>query len=206
MRDLEIRGAGNLLGAEQSGHLDSVGYDMFMKILNDAVLEEKGETVTERTDCVVDLSIDAYIPEKYVPTPSERMDLYRKIASIRSGEDADDLKDECLDRFGDIPRSVENLFRVALLRALAEGLLCEKIFQQKGKLIFTFESADNEAILLVGAVYASRLTISFTGKPILRLTLKEKESPLNQARELLEHLAAFQKEIKANSTETERKQ
>ncbi len=206
LRDLEIRGAGDLLGAEQSGHLDSVGYDMFMKILNDAVLEEKGETVTERTDCVVDLSIDAYIPEKYVPTPSERMDLYRKIASIRSREDADDLKDECLDRFGDIPRSVENLFRVALLRALAEGLLCEKISQQNGKLIFTFAAADNEELLLVGAVYASRLTISFTGKPSLRLTLKEKESPLHQARELLEHLAAFQKEIKAISTETERKQ
>ncbi len=83
LRDLEIRGAGNLLGAEQSGHLDSVGYDMYMKILGDAVLEEKGEKILPETECVVDLSLDAFIPESYVPYPAQRLDLYRKIASIR---------------------------------------------------------------------------------------------------------------------------
>lgn len=191
LRDLEIRGAGNLLGAEQSGHLDSIGYEMFMKLLNDAVLEEQGAAPKEEADCVVDLSLDGYIPEKYVPYPSQRMDLYRKIASLRTQEDADDLTDELLDCFGDIPRPVRNLFSVALLRALGCSLGCEKIAQRGGKVTFTFASPKDEAFLLLSAVYASRLSLSFAGKPSLTLNLKEKESPLAQCRELLCHLQGF---------------
>ncbi len=194
LRDLEIRGAGNLLGAEQSGHLDSVGYDMFMKILNDAVLEEKGEEVKPRSECVVDLSLDGYIPEKYVPYPAERMDLYRKIASIRTKEDAEDLTDEMLDRFGDLPRSVENLFKVSLLRSSAEEVYCEKITQKGQKITFTFGEIPHEVLLLLSAVYASRLALSFTAPMSATLTLKQKEAALSAAEEFCHHLTQFLKE------------
>jgi len=194
LRDLEIRGAGNLLGAEQSGHLDSVGYDMYMKLLSDAVLEEKGETQKIRTECVVDLSLDGYIPERYVPYPSARMDLYRKIASIRTEEDAADLTDEMLDRFGEVPKSVKNLFDVSLLRALAEQLGCEKIKQRQREIVFQFATVREDVCLLLAAVYASRLTLSLTGRPEIFLTLNEKEMPLLQARTLLEHLQGFLQE------------
>ncbi len=195
LRDLEIRGAGNLLGAEQSGHLDSVGYDMFMKILNDAVLEEKGEKVKKSAECVVDLSLDGYIPEKYVPYPAERMDLYRKIASIRTEEDAGDLTDEMLDRFGDLPRSVENLFQVSLLRSSAEEVFCEKIRQSGRKITFSFGEVPHEALILLSAVYASRLTLSFAAPLSATLSLKEKETALSAAKEFCHHLSGFLKDI-----------
>ena len=119
MRDLEIRGAGNLLGPEQSGFLMSVGYDLYLKLLEEAVLEEKGEAPAKRRECTADLSVAASIPDRYVPSPEQRMDLYRRIARIRTSEDADDMTDELIDRFGDPPRTVNNLISVALLRGRA---------------------------------------------------------------------------------------
>ena len=198
LRDLEIRGAGNLLGAEQSGHLDSIGYDMYMKILNEAVLEEKGQVVKTPKECVVDLALDGFIPENYVPYPAERMDLYRKIASLRTEEDASDLTDEMLDRFGDLPHSVTNLFSVALLRATAEEMGCVKIFQSAGSLTFVFETLSEEAMLLLSALYASRLTLSFSGKPSMTLSLKGKEKALAACKEFFTHLSGFLDTINQN--------
>ena len=195
LRDLEIRGAGNLLGAEQSGHLDSVGYEMFMQILEDAVLTERGEKPRERVECTVDLSLDGYIPEKYVPYPAERMELYRKIASLRTEEDSSDLLDEMLDRFGEVPRQVDNLFSVALLRARAEEAGCEKIHQNGQKIFFRFVSAEEEALALLSAVYASRLSLSFGAKSEAVLTLAKGEKALEGAKDFLVHLEEFTKEI-----------
>jgi transcription-repair coupling factor (superfamily II helicase) len=198
LRDLEIRGAGNLLGAEQSGHLDSIGYDMYMKILNDAVLEEKGLKTVTATECVVDLAMDGFIPESYVPYPAERMDLYRKIASLRCDEDASDLTDEMLDRFGDLPKSVQNLFSVALLRARAEETGCVKIAQNGNTVRFLFEALSEEAMLLQSAVYASRLSLSFAEKPSMVLTLKPKENALEACKEFFLHLSKFLNTIQEN--------
>ncbi len=119
LRDMEIRGAGNLLGAEQHGHLDAIGYDLYIKLLNDAVLEEKGEVKEERPDCAVNLICDAFIPEKYVSSSTQRMELYKRIAMIETPEDRDDITDELYDRFGDIPRCTENLLDIAYIRAKA---------------------------------------------------------------------------------------
>ncbi len=119
LRDMEIRGAGNILGAEQHGHLDAIGYDLYIKLLNDAVLEEKGETVEEKPDCTVNLICDAYLPEKYVSSSSQRMGLYKHIAMISSREDREDLIDELFDRYGEMPRAAANLLDVAYIRALA---------------------------------------------------------------------------------------
>ncbi len=203
LRDLEIRGAGNLLGAEQSGHLDSVGYDLYMKILEEAVLEEQGGKAEPEIECTVDLSIDGYIPEQYVPYPAERMEIYRKIASLKTEEDAADLMDEMLDRFGDVPRQTENLFQVSLLRSLAESLGCEKIHQASDRICFAFQRVSEEALLLLSAVYASRLTLSLTGKKSVTLTLKKGEKPLFAVREFLHHLEGFLQDI--TNSETERK-
>ncbi|MGN1047818.1 MAG: transcription-repair coupling factor [Eubacteriales bacterium] len=119
LRDMEIRGVGNLLGAEQHGHLDAIGYDLYIKLLNDAVLEEKGEKPEERPDCTVNLLCDAFLPEKYVSSSSVRMELYKKIAMIENEADRDDIIDELYDRFGDMPRPAKNLLQIAYLRALA---------------------------------------------------------------------------------------
>ncbi len=119
LRDMEIRGAGNILGAEQHGHLEAIGYDLYIKLLNDAVLEEKGEAPKERGECVVSLDHDAHIPDKYIRYAGQRMALYKRIALIRNTYDADDIADEMTDRFGEMPASVENLLRIALIRAQA---------------------------------------------------------------------------------------
>ena len=101
MRDLEIRGAGNVLGPEQSGFLLSVGYDMYLKLLEEAVLLEQGQPLPTRTECAANLSVSASIPDKYIPSPEQRMDLYRRIAAVRSETEADELVDELIDRYGE---------------------------------------------------------------------------------------------------------
>ena len=120
MRDLEIRGAGNLLGAEQSGHMEAVGYDLYCKLLNDAVKELKGDvTAEEEFETTVDLEADAYIPESYIRNEVQKLDMYKRIALLQSEEELSELQDELVDRFGDIPQSVNRLLEIAVLRNLA---------------------------------------------------------------------------------------
>jgi len=119
MRDLEIRGAGNMLGAEQHGHLEAIGYDLYIKLLNEAVLEEKGEKPKEKIECTVSLRADAFLPDTYVAYPSARMELYRRIATVETEEDREDIMDEMIDRYGEPPRPARTLLGVALVRAAA---------------------------------------------------------------------------------------
>lgn len=132
MRDLEIRGAGNLLGAEQSGHMEAVGYDLYCKMLNDAVKTLKGEQSEEDDfDTVIDLDVDAFIPATYIKNEMQKLDMYKRIAGIENEEEFMDMQEEMLDRFGDLPSSVNNLLNIACLKALAHQIYVLEL-KQKG--------------------------------------------------------------------------
>ena len=185
MRDLEIRGAGNLLGPEQSGFLMSVGYDLYLKLLEEAVLEEKGEAPVRRQECTADLNVSASIPDKYVPMAEQRMDLYRRIARIRSEEDADDMTDELIDRFGDPPRPVNNLIAIALLRSKAAACGVADITQKGMSILFTLSEFDLRAVSELAAAFGGRLLFSPGDKAVLTLKLRKGEDPLRQSELLI---------------------
>ena len=190
MRDLEIRGAGNLLGPEQSGYLMSVGYDLYLKLLEEAVLEERGEEKKIETECAADLTLNANIPERYVTSPEQRMDLYRRIAAIRTNDDASDLMDEMIDRYGEPPKPVLALLDVALLRAAAAKAGVSDITQKKDALRFTLAVFRPEALVHVCGLtkYKFRLTLSAGETPMLTLKLKPGANVLDTALELVEDL------------------
>ena len=191
MRDLEIRGAGNVLGPEQSGFLMSVGYDLYLKLLEEAVLEERGEKPERPTECAADLSVAASIPDRYVPSPEQRMDLYRRIAAIRSEADADDVMDELIDRYGDPPRTVNNLISVALLRADAARNGISQIDQKGANLNFYLDQFDLQRVSALCGLekYRSRLLFSAGERPYLALRLKKGEDALKFGRKLVEDYA-----------------
>ncbi len=136
MKDLEIRGAGNLLGADQSGHMEAVGYDLYCKMLNDAIKKERGEEVEEHFDTTVKLPFDAFIPSTYVRNEFIKLDLYKRISQIIDGGDYDDLVDEMTDRFGDMPKEVVNLMDVSLLKSRANKAYITSIVLNNGELSF----------------------------------------------------------------------
>ena len=188
MRDLEIRGAGNLLGAEQSGHMMSVGYDMYLKLLDEAVLEEKGEA-PRLPECVADLNVTAHVDKAFVSREEERMDLYRRMAAIRSQEDADDLLDEIVDRYGEPPKGVLNLIDIALLRAKARLLGFMDIRQKGGDVMFTLVNLNFEAVtaLCADPDYKTRVQFVATAKlPTLRLKLASGVDSLRQSKVFIE--------------------
>ena len=191
MRDLEIRGAGNLLGPEQSGFMMSVGYDMYLQLLEEAVLEERGEPVVRPAECAADLTVSAAIPDRYVPQAEQRMDLYRRIANIRSEEEADDLTDELIDRYGDPPRQVNNLIAVALMRALAARNGISEIAQKGSTLNFLLDHFDLQRVsaLCAQEKYVGRVVFSAGEKPYLTLRLKKGEDALRWGTKLVEDYA-----------------
>ena len=193
MRDLEIRGAGNLLGAEQSGHMMSVGYDMYLKLLDEAVLEERGEKSRE-PDCTADLNVTANVDKDYVQRGEERMDLYRRMAAIRSQEDADDLLDEIVDRYGEPPKGVLNLVEIALLRANARKAGITDIRQKASDVLFTLSNLNFEA---VGSIcndpsYKNRVQFVASAKvPTIRLKLSSGVDSLKQSKAFILNYSKF---------------
>ena len=187
MRDLEIRGAGNVLGPEQSGFLLSVGYDMYLRLLEEAVLTEQGLPVPRREDCQVNLPIAAAIPDRYIPTQEQRMDLYRRIAAIRTEQDADDLVDELIDRYGEPPRTVNNLISVALLRGAAMACGVTAIDQKGENLLLTIPEFDFEKVidLCSREKYQKRLVLLPGDVARVSLKLNKNESAMKAARTLI---------------------
>ena len=137
MRDLEIRGAGNLLGAEQHGHMEAVGYDLYCKMLNEAVKEAKGMKQEESFDTTIDIDIDAYIPMGYIPNEVQKLDIYKRIADIQTDEETEEMLEELIDRFGDPPKPVENLLYIAKIKSLAHEVYMTEISQKADTVKFT---------------------------------------------------------------------
>ena len=182
MRDLEIRGAGNMLGAEQHGHLDAVGYDMYIRLLEEAVLEENGQVIEKKRECVADIEADAYLPKSYISAPHLRMEMYKKIARIETDEDYVDITDELIDRFGDIPENAENLCRIAVTRALAASCGITKLQAKNGEVVMIPELIDPEAWLTVEKEYPRGSMRVIPGKtPAVHLKLQKGEVPLDAA-------------------------
>ncbi len=187
MRDLEIRGAGNILGTQQHGHMESVGYDLYMKMLNQAVGEEKGELQpAPEKECLIDLPIDAYIPPDYIKSVPNKIAMYRRIADIRNRDDADDVMDELIDRFGEPPYSVQGLITVALLRntALSQGIY--EINKSGDKLKLFIESLDMAKISALAGVMRGRITVAAAGKPHIAIKLYQSEEQLVILKKALE--------------------
>ncbi len=155
LRDLEIRGAGNLLGTEQHGNIDAVGYDLYIKLLNEAILEEKGETPKPPFESTVCFNADAHIPDYYIRSSSQRIEMYKKISLITDADDRKDVFNEFCDRFGDMPKAAERLLDIALVRALASKYRMSKVELVSGELKFHSEKFNLDAW--------SELFMSFTG-------------------------------------------
>ena len=137
MRDLEIRGAGNLLGEAQRGHMEAVGYDLYCKMLNEAVRQLKGGPEAETFTTLIDLNVDAYIPEYYIKNEYQKLDIYKRIAAIESEEELEDMTEELIDRFGDIPKKVQQLLVIASLKSLAHSVYVTAIEQKGEEIRFT---------------------------------------------------------------------
>ncbi len=190
MRDLEIRGAGNILGAQQHGHMEAVGYDMYLKILSETIDEEKTGTPTEeKKECVVDISVDAHIPETYIDSVKNRISMYKRIAEIQTGEDAMDVMDEFIDRFGEPPVSVKGLIDVALLRANAANLGIYEIKQQNGMILAFVSELKPEFVSAIGHKLRGRAMISAAkSSPYISVKLQGKP-PIDAIKELITALS-----------------
>ncbi len=196
LRDLEIRGAGNLLGAEQHGQMESVGYDMYLKLLAEAVEAEKGEPVPEAPECMVDLQIEAHIPEDYIADLHQRLEMYRRIADIRSDDDASDVIDELIDRFGPPSEAVMGLVHIALLRNRAAALGVYEISQRSGNLLLFHPAPDVSLVLKLADRMRGRILLSAGKKPYVSVKLVQGQTPMKALEETLrgwEALAAGKK-------------
>ncbi len=186
MRDMEIRGAGNILGGEQHGHMQAVGYDMYLHLLSDAVKNAKGEKVRGYgEECLVDVQVPAHIPESYIPDLSQRLDIYRRIADVRTREDAMDVTDELIDRFGDPPESVDGLLRVALLRNRASQLGIREIRQQDSTLFLYRDAFDMKRVGALIAAMRGRVMLNAGAKPYVSVRLLPGQTPLAALEETL---------------------
>jgi transcription-repair coupling factor (superfamily II helicase) len=137
MRDLEIRGAGNILGERQHGHMEAVGYDMYCKMLDQAIKKFKGEEIkVEQYDTSVDINLDAFIPSGYIMSESTKLDMYKRIADITTEEERVDIENEMIDRFGEPPESVLNLLRISMLKSMAHDAFITTISQKQREIKF----------------------------------------------------------------------
>ncbi len=190
MRDLEIRGAGNVLGAQQHGHMEAVGYDMYLRLLSEAVSEQRGEPPAKTTaECMVDINIGAHIPESYIEGLSQRIDVYKKIAAIQNDEDAMDVLDELIDRFGEPPAAVKGLVEVALVRGQAAQMGIKEISQREQAILFYPDPLDMERVAKLASSLRGRVMVSAGAKPYITVKCQKGQRPLDTIRETLENMA-----------------
>ena len=195
MRDLELRGAGNILGAEQSGHMLNVGYELYCKLVEEVVAELKGKTPEEapvQADTQVELGVSAFLPERYVSDENARLSLYKRISAIENDADRLEVEDELLDRFGDLPTEAVNLLDIAMIRNMASRCGASKIIKQGSKVVAAFEKRNvlaAENLAKMSQKFGPRLTIYGGVEPRISLVIVKNETPVRAALELLHAIA-----------------
>lgn len=172
-RDLQIRGAGSLLGEIQHGHIEQVGYDMYNKLLQEVIKETKGEQLLDEKDVSIDINVSSFIPESYISDSAQKIEIYQDIADCRKEEDIQNVIDEIIDRYGDIPKEVNNLLEVARIKNEARTKNIEKIQQKQMGVVFTFSGLLPEQIQNIIKKYESKVQFSGVGKPYLTFRVEQ---------------------------------
>ena len=188
MRDLEIRGAGSILGGEQHGNMESVGYDMYLKLLSDAVKEENGIVPDDDIPCTVDLNVSAHIPENYIESLPARLGIYKRIAAIRSDDDASDVIDELCDRFGEPPKAVMGLIDIAILRNKAANNKIAEITANGNVAILKINSINADTMHKLSEKYGNRFMLNVTDKPVYTIKLLKNQNLSDFVGELINAL------------------
>ena len=196
MRDLEIRGAGSLLGSRQHGHMEAAGYDMYLKLLGEAVAEEKGELKAgeEEQECLIDLPVEAHIPETYIRSTPQRLSMYKRIAAVRTDADANDVLDELRDRFGNPPPSINGLLQISLLRNSAAAAGIYEISQRNGSVLLYMAHPDVRYAVELNKKMKGRVMLSAAKKPYIAVKPGQ-EDVLETVKNSIEILAGLQEQI-----------
>ncbi|MEG2053790.1 MAG: TRCF domain-containing protein, partial [Oscillospiraceae bacterium] len=196
MRDLQIRGVGSLLGQSQHGNMQAVGYDMYMKILNTAIATAKGEPLPpDKSDCLIDITVDAYIPDKYISSPAGRIEAYKKIAGIQTAEDAADVLAELSDRYGEVPPSAKGLVDISMVRVTAAEVGIYEISQRKDILILYSDKLELEQVKKTLRALNRRISVNASAKPYLAVTIRENEKSVDVMKEVLDKLLENKEQV-----------
>ncbi len=193
MRDLQIRGAGSLLGHSQHGHMEAVGYDLYVKMLGQAIAAARGEApAPDKSDCLVDITVDAFLPEEYIPDAAGRIEAYKRIAAIETTSDAEDVLDELIDRYGSPPKSVQGLVDVSLVRVTAARVGIAEIVQRGAQLILYSDIVGPKQLGEVMEKFPHRVLYNALGRPYFSLRVQKGESPLVLLRDVVTLLPGAQ--------------
>ena len=199
MRDLQIRGAGSLLGHSQHGHMEAVGYDLYVKMLGQAIAAARGEApAPDKSDCLVDITVDAFLPEEYIPDAAGRIEAYKRIAAIETTSDAEDVLDELIDRYGSPPKSVQGLVDVSLVRVTAARVGIAEIVQRGDQLILYSDIVGPKQLGEVMEKFPHRVLYNALGRPYFSLRVQKGESPLVLLRDVVTLLPGAQNQPQTN--------
>ena len=197
MRDLEIRGSGNLLGAEQHGHMAAIGYDLYVKLLEETMAELKGEKIDRYEDTVIEINVDAYISTKYIKNQNHKIEIYKKIALIRSIQDMYDIEEEIEDRFGEIPLSVSNLLLISYIKAAGQSIRVQSISQKDKEITIQFKDLSKISLEDISEVlnkYKFKLSFHATEQPYFVYTIKtlDHQVILKEIKDIIEKISGLQ--------------
>lgn len=200
MRDLEIRGAGNLLGSEQHGQMAAIGYDLYVKFLDEAIKKLKGEEREEKIETTIELNVDGFIPKKYIENEEQKVEIYKRISSITDKKDYSDVLEEIMDRFGDIPREVNNLMKVSYIKSLCSRAGITSVYQNEQTVRIDFKDTKFFTPDLINSLvssYGRRLTFDMSKNPNLKYKLvgKTQESILEELEKIIEKISGFHMDI-----------
>lgn len=202
MRDLELRGAGNILGECQSGHIETIGYEMYVRMLEESIKTVKGENLQIKDQTTIELSVDAYIPSNYIVDNNQKIDMYRKIAAISSRDDFDEIYDELTDRFGNVPTTVLNVMNVSYLKTISTELNFIRIIDREKSVVFKFEQTNRDILQLIGRLSDVLFRkIEFNLNENAELIFNYDKDKLSESIDFVENLLFFKsKKIKKTLT------